>query len=170
VLAQLNAVNPEAVVVWASSDLGAKVAEEIRNAKSTLPVYLCRKGAVGAAASLPLPGVDHRKKDSARIERRYRGQTGGVWIVVSRQPEETDTKRDFTRRYRERTGNAPSIAALQAYDAVRLIAATLRQSGPNRARLRDRLAGMKDFAGVSGAISFDHAGNDVAAVTLTRLW
>ena len=44
VLAQLNAVNPEAVVVWASSDLGAKVAEEIRNAKSTLPIYLCRNG------------------------------------------------------------------------------------------------------------------------------
>jgi ABC-type branched-subunit amino acid transport system substrate-binding protein len=58
---------------------------------------------------------------------------------------------------------------MQAYDAVRVIAAALRQSGPNRARLRDRLAQMKNFPGESGVISFDRAGNDLAAVTLARL-
>ena len=59
---------------------------------------------------------------------------------------------------------------MQAYDAIHLMAAALRQSGPNRARLRDRLAETKNFAGVSGVVSFDHAGNDLAAVTLARLW
>jgi len=58
---------------------------------------------------------------------------------------------------------------MQAYDAVRIIAAALRQSGSNRARLRDLLAKMKNFSGESGVISFDPAGNDLAAVTLARL-
>ena len=90
-------------------------------------------------------------------------------MVVSRSAEGTDAQRAFTRRYRERTGNPPSMAARQAYDAIRIIAAALRLSGPNRARLRDRLAKMKNFPGESGVISFDRAGNDLAAVTLARL-
>jgi len=91
-------------------------------------------------------------------------------MVFSRQAEGIDAKLDFTRRYHERTGKPPSIAAMQAYDAVRIIAAALRQSGPNRARLRDRLAQMKNFPGESGVISFDRAGNDLAAVALVRLF
>jgi ABC-type branched-subunit amino acid transport system substrate-binding protein len=59
---------------------------------------------------------------------------------------------------------------MQVYDAMRLTVAALRRSGPNRARLRDRLAETQNFVGVSGAISFDHAGNDVAGATLVRLY
>jgi ABC-type branched-subunit amino acid transport system substrate-binding protein len=66
-------------------------------------------------------------------------------------------------------GTAPSLAAAEVYDAVRLVAAGLRQSGPNRARLRDSLARVRDFAGVSGTISFDGAGNNRAEVALAPL-
>ena len=52
--------------------------------------------------------------------------------------------------------------AAEAYDAVRILAASLRQSGPNRARLRDALAAVSAFPGASGGISFDHAGNGAA--------
>ena len=166
VAAQLDAVSPQAVVIWASSDLGAKMVEEIRNAKPTVPIYLCQKATAVIAAPR---SVDDRREDKAVREPHSTAPSGGVWMVVSRQAEGTDAKRAFTRRYRERTGNPPSIAAMQAYDAVRVIAAALRQSGPNRARLRDRLAQMKNFPGESGVISFDRAGNDLAAVTLARL-
>jgi len=63
----------------------------------------------------------------------------------------------------------PSLAAAEVYDAVRLLAAGLREAGPNRARLRDRLAKVSNFAGASGIISFDGAGNNQAEVALTPL-
>jgi len=61
------------------------------------------------------------------------------------------------------------MGAAQAYDAVHVLAASLRQSVPNRARLRDALSQVSAFPGAAGLISFDHAGNDLTAVTLTRL-
>ena len=166
VAAQLNAVNPEAVVLWVSSDLGAKMVKEICKVNSTVPIYLCQKAAAAIAAPR---SVDDRGEDRQVAEPRSAAPSGGVWMAVSRQADGIDAKRAFTRRYRERTGNPPSIAAMQAYDAVRIIAAALRQSGSNRARLRDLLAKMKNFSGESGVISFDPAGNDLAAVTLARL-
>jgi branched-chain amino acid transport system substrate-binding protein len=165
-LAHLNAVNPEAVVVWAASDLGARVVEEIHHVNSTVPIYLCQKA---AAAVAERQGVDQRTETTEQEEHGGSAQVGGVWVVVGRQAGNHSGGKEFERRYLERTGNSPSIAAMQAYDAIRLMAAALRQSGPNRARLRDRLARLKNFSGVSGTISFDRAGNDLAAVALARL-
>jgi ABC-type branched-subunit amino acid transport system substrate-binding protein len=55
------------------------------------------------------------------------------------------------------------------YDAVRMIAASLRLAGPNRARLRDSLAALGQYQGVSGFVAFDGAGNNRAEVSLTPL-
>jgi ABC-type branched-subunit amino acid transport system substrate-binding protein len=52
---------------------------------------------------------------------------------------------------------------------VRILAASLRLSGPNRARLRDALAAVSDYHGASGVVAFDHAGNDVSDFILARL-
>ena len=77
-------------------------------------------------------------------------------------------RESFENRYRARTGTVPVPAAAQAYDAVRILAAALRRSGSNRARLRDALAALSNYTGLSGAVAFDHAGNDVSDVTLVR--
>jgi branched-chain amino acid transport system substrate-binding protein len=91
-----------------------------------------------------------------------------IWIVTPRLAE-SPLRESFEKRFRERAGALPTPAAAQAYDAVRILAAALRRSGPNRARLRDALAELSPYAGASGVISFDHAGNDLSDVTLVRL-
>ena len=91
-----------------------------------------------------------------------------IWIVTPR-PAESPLRESFEKRYRERAGALPTAAAAQAYDAVRILAAALRRSGPNRARLRDALAELSPYPGASGVISFDHAGNDLSDITLERL-
>jgi branched-chain amino acid transport system substrate-binding protein len=78
-------------------------------------------------------------------------------------PEQNVAASAFARTYRQRFHIEPGLGAAQAYDAVRLLARALRQSGPNRARLRDALAGLSGFQGASGVITFDHAGNNVSA-------
>ena len=75
----------------------------------------------------------------------------------------------FQERYRAKTGAWPSFAAMQTYDAVHLVAQALRVAGANRSRLRDYLAAGNRFAGVSGAIAFDPAGNTLGDTHLIRI-
>ncbi|MGD1101329.1 MAG: ABC transporter substrate-binding protein, partial [Terriglobia bacterium] len=92
----------------------------------------------------------------------------GIWTTA--EPDARSVPHAaFAQRYRQRFGAEPGIGATEGYDAVRVLAASLRQSGPNRVRLRDALAGVSAFAGASGIISFDHAGNDTSKVTLLKL-
>jgi branched-chain amino acid transport system substrate-binding protein len=140
---QIAAQKPDAVVFWTGHETATALVPRFRWAFPTAPVYLCQEAAQG------------------RFE-------GNIWIVTSRLSASL-LHESFDKRYRERAGTPPTPAAAQAYDAVRILAAALRRSGPNRARLRDALAELSSYTGASGVISFDHAGNDLSDVTLVRL-
>jgi len=58
---------------------------------------------------------------------------------------------------------------MQTYDAVHLVAQALRVAGANRSRLRDYLAAGHPFAGISGAITFDPAGNTLGDTHLIHI-
>ncbi len=146
VVSQILTQKPEALVFWTGHETAARLAPRFRSALPTAPIYLCQEAAQGT-----LEG-DHEN----------------IWIVTSRFAA-SPLRESFERRYRVRAGIFPSPAAAQAYDAVRILAAALRRSGPNRARLRDALATLSSFSGASGVIAFDHAGNDLSDVTLVRL-
>jgi branched-chain amino acid transport system substrate-binding protein len=141
---------PQAVVLWTSPEAAAQLLEKWGGDLPATPVYACRK-----ALSEPFLSVAAR---SRKI----------VWIVAPAEGK-ASAEGDFAGRYRALTGRAPSPAAAEAYDAVRLIAAGVRRAGPNRARLRDQLVQVSGFSGVSGRISFDGAGNNQAQVTLAKL-
>jgi len=146
----------QAVVIWTDAPTAIRLAARVRELQPDVPLYLCRKAAQGDSSGESQPPCP-----------TCANQNAGQWIAVA--PESREVWTGFNQRYRQRFGAEPGIGAAQAYDAVRLLAASLRQSGPNRARLRDALAGVSTFAGASGVISFDHAGNDTSQVTLLRL-
>lgn len=79
----------------------------------------------------------------------------------------------FVQAYRERFAAEPDGNAALAYDAVQVMAAGLRAVGPNRARLRDWLAGRTGDAavrGVTGTIAFLPSGDPVGkSFTMTRV-
>jgi branched-chain amino acid transport system substrate-binding protein len=146
----------QAVVVWTDAATANRLAARVRELQPAVPLYLCRKAVANDAigenqSSCRACG----KKDSDR------------WVAGA--PESREAWAGFCRRYRLRFGAEPGVGAAEAYDAVRVLAASLRQSGPNRARLRDALAGISAFAGASGAISFDHAGNNTSQLRLLKL-
>ena len=149
-LAAIRGQQPQALVLWTGPQTAARILGG--NEKRSVTVYLCQK-----AAQEPV----------TRLELGIEG--GSVWAAAARPNETGAARESFEQRYRQKTGTLPSPTALGAYDAVRLVAAALRESGPNRARLRDSLAKARNFPGVSGAISFDGAGNNQAAFVLTRL-
>jgi branched-chain amino acid transport system substrate-binding protein len=146
VVSQIMAQKPNALVFWTGHEMAAELVPRFRKALPTTPVYLCHEAAQG----------------------RFDRDQENIWIVTARLAA-TPLRESFERRYRARAGAVPAPAAAQAYDAVRVLAAALRRSGPNRARLRDALTALSSYTGVSGVIAFDHAGNDVSDVTLVRL-
>ena len=147
----------QAVVVWTDAPTANLLVARLREDLPNIPLYLSRKAAQGDWSNSSQPHC-----------RACASEDPGVWTTQA--PEAQSTPHEaFAERYRQRFGVAPGIGAAQAYDAVRIAAQSLRQSGPNRARLRDALAGITSFRGASGAISFDHAGNDTSQVTLFRL-
>ncbi len=99
-----------------------------------------------------------------------KGELGqaAIWSIAS-ESLPSRTRKEFARRFREARGVAPSSVAAEAYDAVLLIAQALRETGPNRARVRDRIAAVRNWPGMSGEISFDKAGNNQSRVRLARL-
>ena len=146
----------QALVVWTDAATAQRIAEQMRQLHVIAPLYCSRKAAASET------GGASRSNGSAAGH-----ADANKWIAQS--PAAGKTADEFRRRYRERFGSEPGIGPAEAYDAVRILAASLRKSGPNRARLRDVLDDFHAYAGASGAISFDHAGNDTAPITLVHL-
>ncbi len=151
-LAEIRARRPQAIVLWTGAETAARLLEGIGQIEFSISIYVCRKALQEPFTRL----AEQQKRDR-------------IWFVTSHAGSPAPSREDFEARYRARVGAAPSLAAAEVYDAVRLVAAGLRQSGPNRARLRDSLARVTKFAGVSGSISFDGAGNNRAEVALAPL-
>ena len=146
----------QAVVIWTDAPTARRLAARVREVQPGVPLYLCRKAVEGDSniANQPVWPVGSNRNADA-------------WVAAA--PENGKTRDEFNQRYQQRFGVKPGLGAREAYDAVRILAAGLRQSGINRARLRDALAEVSNFTGASGMISFDHAGNDLTAVTLLKL-
>jgi branched-chain amino acid transport system substrate-binding protein len=191
---QVMAQKPEAWVLWTGHQSAARLVPRFRNVFPTAPVYLCYQAAQGkleesasqpckcwlGAANVsdqavdgfdgivPAPAGKAGTSRPASLAASPDADRGNVWIAAPRL-RGSPQRESFEQRYRERAGTDPAPAAAQTYDAVRLLAAALRRSGPNRARLRDALAAISSYSGVSGVIAFDHAGNDLTDVSLVRL-
>jgi len=157
---QIRAANPQAVVLWTDSKAGSMAVTLVREAAPGVPIFVCSR-----AAQLRFESGDEARGNAPTNEVRA---TNGVWVVGS-NPSLQNESRVFIERYVARTGRAPSFAAFQVHDAVRMIAAALQAAGANRVRLRDALASGATFQGLAGTYSFDPAGNLRQAFTLVRL-
>ncbi|MGE5673789.1 MAG: ABC transporter substrate-binding protein [Mycobacterium leprae] len=82
---------------------------------------------------------------------------GSVWY-----PGRDDAKvKKFVADYTAKANMAPDQFAAQAYDGLYLLAEAMKQGGSNRDKVRDALAGIKNFEGVTGKFSFDEKRNPV---------
>jgi branched-chain amino acid transport system substrate-binding protein len=91
----------------------------------------------------------------------------GTSIPYYFDPDRTDaTWRDFVQRFRDRWGEAPDIYAAYGYDGARLMIEAILQSGPNRFRIRDYLAGLDRWTGVTGPMIFDGRWDNIAPMVM----
>ena len=161
IAARAQAIAPDAIVLWTSSSLAARLLALLGANNFAKPIYMCRKAAASVTGNaFDLAGGGTRAPSSP---------PQGTWVTASAVGATRSGALAFQERYRAKTGVWPSFAAMQTYDAVHLVAQALRVAGANRSRLRDYLAAGHPFAGVRGAIVFDPAGNTLGDTHLLRI-
>jgi branched-chain amino acid transport system substrate-binding protein len=137
---------PRAVVVLAPSILAGRVTAALRGAGFRGPI-------VGGA---PAGRAAFRRVAGAAAE--------GVIapLLVEPGPE----WEAFAQAYATRWGEPPDEAAAHGYDAVRLVAAAVRQAGVNRALIRDAVRSLAPWPGASGRVTWSALGRNERAVAL----
>lgn len=78
--------------------------------------------------------------------------------------------RAFVDAYKAKYGAEPDSIAATSYDAMRLLADAITRAGSTEGRrIRDALAGTKDFAGVTGTISMDADRNPIKPAVVLKV-
>jgi branched-chain amino acid transport system substrate-binding protein len=158
-LALIKTKSPQAIVFWTQPENARKLIQAIQAERIHTPIYLSQEAAQeGSGLEFPLQNGANEKDPS-----------GADIYTLSSGEATTPTRENFAQRYRLATGVFPSPVAAEAYDAVQLIGRAVRETGPNRVRVRDQISCIQNGAGVSGTISFDKQGNNRANVSLIRV-
>ncbi|MDR5708315.1 MAG: ABC transporter substrate-binding protein [Armatimonadota bacterium] len=100
----------------------------------------------------------------------------GLVVTSAFFPESTiPAVRSFVRAYRGKYGVNPDAFAAQAYDAVKVLAFAIKQvrippTGPlDRSRIRNALANVQDYPGVTGTLRFDRSGTAAREAMVLRV-
>jgi branched-chain amino acid transport system substrate-binding protein len=89
---------------------------------------------------------------------------GVIDVMLDTNPHAANFLKDYKARYRI---DADAYAAVY-YDGAMMLADALRKVGTDPEKLREHLAGVKNYQGVAGVFSFDAAGNGVHEVTVVN--
>lgn len=80
----------------------------------------------------------------------------GLEVAFPYDPTRTDPAwRAFNERFKKRYQAAPDAFASLGYDAMKILIDSIRRAGLNRGRIRDALAGLERYKGVTGEMVFD---------------
>lgn len=75
----------------------------------------------------------------------------------------------FKKKFEQRFGEAPETYAAHAYDGMTMLIRAIEAAGLNRAKIRDQLAKIKHYEGVTGNKEFDATYNNISPAALALL-
>jgi branched-chain amino acid transport system substrate-binding protein len=142
----------DAVLLWADAPDAARIVRALRGRSMTQPIF----------------GTD-RMASPEFLELAGAAAEGVVATTWMRPGREDPTWLRFRSRFRERFGAEPDVHAGYAYDAARLVTMAVRHAGLNRVRIRDALACVRNFPGVSGDIVLDATHNNISPPQLVQV-
>jgi ABC-type branched-subunit amino acid transport system substrate-binding protein len=149
---RLKRAKPDAVALWADAEAGGYLVRRMRESGLDMPVFAC-----------------DRVLDPKFLEAAGEHAEG----VVAAVPFDPDTDREayrvFLEAYRNRYGEPPTVYAAHAYDGAKMTIDAIRKAGLNRYRIRDALAEIVHYRGVTGEIVMDRVHSDRGPVTLATV-
>lgn len=149
---RIQASRPDALVVWGEPDLAGRALARARELGLDVPAY-------GPSRLIS----EHFLREAGRAAE-------GLVAVATFDPTTDDPAwLAFRQAYRERWEEEPDAWAAHAFDGMNLVLGAVREAGLNRVRIRDALAAVERYEGVTGTILFDNTFNDVGPVYLARV-
>lgn len=149
---RLERVKPEAVVLWADAGAAGNIVKRMRERGLNMPVF-----------------ASERVVNSLFLEIAGSAAEGVIATYPYDPNADIPELKEFNRNYRERFGREPDTYAAHAYDGANMIIKAVLQAGLNRYLIRDALAEMKRYSGVTGEIIFDDAYSDRGSVILATV-
>ncbi len=95
----------------------------------------------------------------------------GGYFVNHYSPDDTRPEvQAWVRKYRERHGQLPDALGTLAYDGTRMLFEAIRRAGSDDpGKIRDALASIRDFSGVTGKMALDANGDAVKSAAILRI-
>jgi branched-chain amino acid transport system substrate-binding protein len=106
-------------------------------------------------------GCEARIFGSATMGRRAFLETAGLaseGVVFPLLVESSDPA--FTALFASQFGRLPDYAAIQTYDATKLLIRAIQAGGLNRAKIRDAIRGLSPWQGSAGEVKWDAVGQN----------
>jgi branched-chain amino acid transport system substrate-binding protein len=148
IITKVKATNPDLLFIAAMYADTSLIAQQAR--KADFKVDLMGTGSLYSDELL--------KNGGAAIE--------GLYLDCSFYPQDQRPEvQEYVAAYTQKYGKAPTMFAAQAYDAANLIIEALKAGATDRKSLRDKLATIKDYPGVTGKTTFDENRNVQKALT-----
>jgi branched-chain amino acid transport system substrate-binding protein len=95
---------------------------------------------------------------------------GGYFTTQFSRDDPRPVAQDWIKRYQAKYGSQPDAIAALAYDAANLLYTAIKEANSDDpAKVKDVLAAVKDYQGVSGQISFDAAHNPVKSAVMLQV-
>lgn len=150
-LTKIAALQPDAIMVAGLYQEAALILKKARELGITVPI------------------VGNNGFNSPQLIKAGGAAAEGVVVASPWFPGKDDEKvKQFVAAYKAKYNKEPDQFAAQAYDALYIMADGLEKAGTttDRQKLRDSLANVKDFPGVTGKFAFDAKRNPAMEVTI----
>jgi len=149
---RIRKVGADAIVLWSTADDAAHILTRLRKAGMEQPVF----------------GTDRLVSEEFLAEAGDAAR--GVIATSPMDPYRDDEAwLAFRDRFRERYGEEPDAFATFTYDGTRLLVDAIRTAGLDRTGVRDTLAGIRSYEGVSGPMRFDATLNNLGRLCLLEV-
>ena len=150
IVQRIMSFNPHSIIICLSKDNIIKLLSELVKKSKNIDVWMPW-----------IPGFDYDILD------RY--DYGNIFYIEPFIRSSNPLYEEFAGNYRRSYESNPTFGAAYTYDALQILFHALQKSGANRAKLRDAIAGIKEFEGVTGKITWDNGGGNTAKPVLRIL-
>jgi branched-chain amino acid transport system substrate-binding protein len=147
----IKASEPDAVVFYGQPGDVGRFAAELRAAGIKAPFF----------------GFDRLKDES--FAKNAGPAAEGTTISYFFDPNRTDAPwTEFAAKFEKQYGEKPDIYAGYGYDGARLMIEAIQHVGPNRWRVRDYLANLDEWNGVTGHMVFDARWDNIVPMSMAE--
>lgn len=154
----------------AAPDYGRAAADLAKSGARAIVLFAAARDAARLVKALRAVGYEGEIAGGAPLGRRpFLEEAGeaaeGVVFPLLFDPAAPGAA-PFVHAYEARWGTPPDYLAAHAYDAVRLAIDATARAGPNRARIRDALAGIETWRGAAGPLAWDATGRNTRPIVM----